>query len=51
MWDAFAEVADGRAYVMVILVAAWRCRWFAGLGAGGWAIATYGPELLHHMLH
>jgi len=50
MWDAFAEVAAGRAYVMVVLVAAWRCRWFASLGAV-WAIVTYGPKLLHRMLH
>lgn len=51
MWDAFSEVADGRAYVMMALVAVWRCRWLAGLGVTGWAIANYGPELLHHVLH
>jgi hypothetical protein len=50
MWDAFAEVAAGRAYVMIVLVAAWRCRWFASLGVV-WAIVTYGPEVLHRMLH
>lgn len=51
MWDAFAEVAAGRAYVMIVLVAAWRCRWFAGVGAIAWVIATFGPELLHRVMH
>jgi hypothetical protein len=35
MWDAFADVAAGRAYVMVVLIAAWRCRWFASLAPYG----------------